>query len=352
MEICIEFKLRRRNKLTNDIITLAHGSGGRAQLRLINDVIKKRFSNPVLNKMEDGAVLPRPAGRIVLTTDSFVVSPIFFSGGDIGRLSICGTVNDLAAMGAKPFYITAGLIIEEGLRISEFERILASMQKTAKEAGVIIVGGDTKVVEKGKADKIFINTAGMGIMINPGLDISASNAAPGDAVIISGTLGDHEISILKDREGIGFEADIKSDCAPLNKMTAALIKAGIKISAMRDPTRGGLSAVLNEIASASGVEIDIQESEIPVKKAVAAICSVLGFEPLYLANEGKMAIFCQSKQAKRALAILKKTKYGRDVAIIGRVTGKNKKGKVVLKTGAGGERILLMPEGEQLPRIC
>jgi hydrogenase expression/formation protein HypE len=338
--------------VNTDVITMAHGSGGRAQQKFINEVIKKYFSNPVLDKMEDGAVLPPVKGRIVMTTDSFVVSPVFFPGGDIGRLSICGTVNDLTAMGARPLYLTAGFILEEGLSITDLEKILASMQKAAKEAGVIIAGGDTKVVEKGKADRIFINTSGIGEMVRSGINISASNAVPGDAVVISGTLGDHEISIVKGREGLEFGAVISSDCAPLNRMLEPVIKAGVRINAMRDPTRGGLAAVLNEIAAASGIEISIDEDKIPVKKAVKSICSVLGFDPLYLANEGKMALLCAGKDSMRAVSILKKNKYGRDAAIIGNVSGKDRKGKVLLKTSAGGGRIVFMPEGEQLPRIC
>lgn len=334
-----------------EVITLSHGSGGGAQQKLMNGVIRKYFSNSVLDKMEDGAVLPAVKGRIVMTTDSFVVSPLFFPGGDIGRLSICGTVNDLAAMGARPMYLTAGFILEEGLNLRVLKKILASMQRAAREAGVIIAGGDTKVVEKGKADGIFINTSGIG-ELTAGPDISAANAAPGDAVIISGTLGDHEISILREREGLKFDALVSSDCAPLNHMLEPAIKQGLRIHAMRDPTRGGLAAVLNEIAAASGVEITINEGSIPVKKGVRSICSVLGFDPLYLANEGKMTVICAKKDAGRMADTLRKNKYGRDAEIIGSITGRDGKGKVLLRTTVGGSRIVFMPEGEQLPRIC
>jgi hydrogenase expression/formation protein HypE len=336
--------------MNQEIITLAHGSGGRAQQILINGLIMKYLGNPILAGLEDAAVLPRVDGRLAMTTDSFVVSPVFFSGGDIGRLSVCGTVNDLAAMGAKPLYITCGFILEEGLTLKDLEKILGSMRDAAKEAGVIVVAGDTKVVERGKADRIFINTAGIGVISFAG--ISVLNAKPGDAIIISGTLGDHAVSILKDREGIGFEAAIKSDCAPLNKMLSPLLKSGIRIHAMRDPTRGGLAAVLNEIASSSGVEMTIDEASVPVKPAVRSACALLGFEPIYLANEGKMAVICAQRDAKRAVSLLKKTRYGRDAAVIGRVGKKDKKGRVLLRTTAGGERIVFMPEGEQLPRIC
>jgi len=337
--------------MNNEIITLAHGAGGRAAQRLIDDYIKKYFSNEILDKLEDGSVLELNSKKIVMTTDSFVVNPVFFAGGDIGKLSICGTVNDLAAMGARPMYITAGLIIEEGLEISDFERILSSMKKTAEESGVKIIAGDTKVVEKGKADRIYINTAGIGEIINTALNISASSAKEGDFVIISGTTGDHETAILKEREGIGFEADIKSDCAPLNNMIEKVINTGAQISVMRDPTRGGLATVLNEIAAASGVEIKISEELIPVNEIVKSACSILGFEPVYMANEGKMVIITAPGDEKKVLEALRKTEYGKEAAVIGKVTG-NKKPAVIIETISGGERILMISEGENLPRIC
>lgn len=301
--------------------------------------------------MEDGAVLPQVKGKIVMTTDSFVVSPIFFSGGDIGKLSICGTVNDLTAMAARPLYITTGFIIEEGFGIDKLENILKSMKQTADEAGVSIIAGDTKVVERGKADGIYINTTGIGV-ISVKTAVSVSKAGPGDAVIVTGALGEHEAAILKERQGLSFKAAIKSDCAPLYSMIATLISAGIKLKVMRDPTRGGLAAVLNEIAESSKVNIRINEEAIPENKTVRAACSLFGFEPVYMANEGKMAIICAKKDAAKAIMLLKKSKYGKKAAVIGSVTAKSKKPTVIMATTSGGERILLMPEGEQLPRIC
>ncbi len=338
--------------MNKDIITLTHGSGGKAALRLINDYIKKYFSNEVLNRMEDAALLKINNKAICITTDSFVISPLFFSGGDIGRLSISGTVNDLSAMGTKPLYITIGLIIEEGFSIADFEKIIISMKKTAVESGVKIIAGDTKVVEHGKADKIFINTTGVGELIDSKSKISVSNAMPGDAVIISGSIGDHEIAILKEREGLDFKSKIKSDCAPLNKIIEKLIINKIKINTMRDPTRGGLATVLNEVATYSGTDISIEESKVPIKKAVKAACDILGFDPFYLANEGKMVIICSKNHTKRALKLLKSTIYGKNAALIGYIGNKKQKPRVTLKTRIGGERILFMTEGEQLPRIC
>lgn len=336
--------------MNENIITLAHGSGGRLSRDLIDNYIKKYFSCKELDKLEDGTLVKINSKNCIISTDSFVISPPFFSGGDIGKLSICGTVNDLAAMGAKPLYLTCGFILEEGLKISDFEKILKSMSKTAKQADVKIVAGDTKVVQKNKGDLIFINTTGIGKLIKPELKISASNAKSGNVVIITGNIGEHEIAVLKDREGLSFEADIKSDCAPLNKMIEELLLAGIKINAMRDPTRGGLAGILNEIAKDSKVDIVIDEEKLPVSKPVAAACSIMGFEPWYLANEGKMVIIIEKKYAGDLLKILKKNKYGKNAKIIGIVKKGN--GKLILKTKTGGEKIILLPEGEQLPRIC
>ncbi|HRU39715.1 MAG TPA: hydrogenase expression/formation protein HypE [Candidatus Goldiibacteriota bacterium] len=315
-------------------------------------LIMKYLGNPTLNKMEDSACLPGINGRMAFTTDSFVVSPAFFSGGDIGKLAVCGTVNDLAAAGAKPLFLTAGLILEEGFSIRSLEKILISMKKTAFEAGVTIVAGDTKVVERGKADKIFINTSGLGSINQSCGELSVSNAAPGDAVIISGTLGDHETAILKERKGLSFKSLVKSDCAPLYGMIKPLLRLGKSLHSMRDATRGGLAAVLNEIAASSGVDLMIYGSRIPVNKAVKAACGLFGFDPLFMANEGKMAVICDSGVKNRVLKILRKHKYGRKAAIIGEVLRRNKSPKVYEKTDSGGERIVLMPEGEMLPRIC
>jgi hydrogenase expression/formation protein HypE len=336
----------------DEIITLSHGSGGRKMQKLISGTIMKYLDNPILRKMDDSAVLLPIKGRLSMTTDSFVVSPLFFSGGDIGRLAVCGTVNDLTAVGAKPKYLTAGLIIEEGFRVADLERILLSMKIAAEEAGVIITAGDTKVVERGKADGIFINTSGLGEITSDKTYISAAGAKPGDAVIISGTIGDHEIAILKQRKGLGFDSGLKSDCAPLNNMLLPLIKTSFNIHVMRDPTRGGLAAVLNEIASASGVDIRISNDKVPVNKTVRSACSIFGFDPLYLANEGKMTIICADKSKNNVLKALKQHKYGRNAAVIGKVLKKSKSPKVLEDTTAGGERIIFVPEGEMLPRIC
>src|ERR1035437_970444 len=338
--------------MKDNVITMAHGAGGRKMQEFISAIIKKYFSNPILDRMDDSALLTATKGRLVFTTDSFVVTPVFFSGGDIGRLAVCGTVNDLTAMGAKPLYITAALIIEEGFPVLDLEKILASMKRTAVEAGVVIAAGDTKVVERGKADKIFINTAGIGAVYGGKTKISSVNARPGDVVILTGNLGDHEIAILKERENLKMRTSISSDCAPLFRMIKPLLDAKIDLHVMRDPTRGGLAAVLNEISFASGVDIKIFQDAIPLNRAVKTACSMLGFDPLFLANEGKMVIFCGSKHAEKALKLLKKSPQGIFAAIIGSVTGKNKKPLVTMQTTSGGERIVLMPEGEQLPRIC
>ncbi len=333
-----------------DIITVAHGSGGKIARKLIENYIKKYFLCPELKTLEDGAIIKINSKKAVLTTDSFVITPYFFSGGDIGKLSICGTVNDLTAMGAEPLYLTCGFILEEGLKIANFIKILKSMKKTAKQAGVKIVAGDTKVVPKSKGDGIYINTTGYGELIDENLKISVLNAKPGNVVIITGNIGDHEIAILKDREGLKFSADIKSDCAPLNNMIKKLIKNKIRINVMRDPTRGGVAGVLNEIAKSSNVDIEIYEEKLPINKVVIAASSMMGFEPLFLANEGKMIIILEDKDAEKALKILRKSNLGKNSAIIGYCKKGN--GIVKIKTKTGGMRILLQPEREQLPRIC
>jgi hydrogenase expression/formation protein HypE len=336
--------------MTEDIITLSHGAGGRLSRELINGYVKKYFSCRELDKLEDAAIIKLNSKTGIITTDSFVISPPFFSGGDIGKLSVCGTINDLSAMGAKPLYLTCGFILEEGLKISDFEKILKSMSETAAQSDVKIVTGDTKVVQKNKGDLIFINTTGFGEPLRPELKISASNAKTGDKVIVTGNIGEHEIAVLKDREGLSFEADIKSDCAPLNGMIKKLLDADVNMHAMRDPTRGGLAGVLNEIAADSKVNILIEEEKLPVSKTVKAACAIMGFEPWYLANEGKMVIILEEKDAIKAIRILQKHKYGKNSKIIGEVKKGN--GRLILKTRIGGEKILLMPEGEQLPRIC
>ena len=333
------------------IILLAHGSGGSYSRRLVEEVFAKAFSNEFLAPLNDQAVFTLPADRLAFTTDSYVVKPIFFPGGDIGKLSVCGTINDLAVGGAEPVYLSASFIIEEGLGMDELERVVHSMAKTALMAGVQIVTGDTKVVEKGKADRLFINTAGIGVL-NGTETLTPANIRPGDAVIVSGTMGDHGIAILTHREGIQMESPVESDCAALHTLTRAMLAAvpsGIK--AMRDPTRGGLATVLNEFAASAGSAIAIREEDIPVKEAVKGACEILGFDPLYLANEGKLVAVTSGDSALKVLAAMRSHPLGKDAAIIGAVE-EGPRGKVLLETSIGNRRILDMLSGEQLPRIC
>jgi len=329
-------------------ILLAHGSGGSLSHDIVNERILSILGNPILNRLDDSAVFDIK-GSIAFTTDSHVVQPIFFPGGDIGRLSVCGTVNALAVMGAPPLYLSLALIIEEGLPTQDLKNVVNSIKEAADEAGIKIVTGDTKVVNRGNADKLFINTAGIGI-ISEGVNISGHNARPGNKVIISGTIGDHGIAVLSKRDGIGFETKLESDSAPLNKMIAEMIQTG-KINCMRDPTRGGLSSTLNEIAEQSGVSIRIDEEKIPIRREVAAACEMLGLDPLYIANEGKVVAIVEAEDAEKILAQMKKNKYGQNAAIIGEVTEK-RTARVTLKTALGTSRIVDMLVGEPLPRIC
>lgn len=331
-------------------IILAFGSGGRLTNELVCELFVKNFSNPLLNELEDSAILNINSERVAFTTDSYVVSPLFFPGGDIGKLAICGTVNDLSVKGAKPIAISAGFIIEEGLEFEILEKVVLSMKKSAKEANVSIVTGDTKVVEKGKVDKLFINTAGIGI-IHDKTNISQKNIEPGDVIIINGELASHGIAVLNERNKLGFSGNIKSDVAPLNTLLNPLIQKFDCIKSMRDITRGGLATVLNEAISACGFSIEIDENKIPVSKPVKNACLALGIDPLYVANEGKVAIFVPEKHANKVLDEVKKHKYGRKAAIIGRVL--NSKDKVLkIKTLSGYERYAVMLEGDPLPRIC
>jgi hydrogenase expression/formation protein HypE len=331
-----------------DKILLAHGSGGKLMHDLIQSFLPE-LSNPILDRMDDSAVF-EVSGRIAFTTDSYTVNPLFFPGGDIGRLAVCGTVNDLAMSGARPLYLSLALIIEEGLPIAELKKIIVSIKKTAAEAGVQIVTGDTKVVNRGSADKLFINTAGVGA-VPEGVNISAANAQPGDKIIISGTLGDHGIAVLSKREGLKFELPVPSDCAPLNSLAADMLAASKNIHCMRDPTRGGLATTLNDFAEKSHVGIIIQEDKVPINKAVLAACELLGLDPLYIANEGKLVAVIPREDAEAVLAGMKRHKYGKDAAIIGGVVAAHP-GKVVMKTSLGASRIIDMPVGELLPRIC
>jgi len=330
-------------------ILLAHGSGSRLSHDLIEKILAPPLSNPILSRMDDSAVLEL-CGRVAFTTDSYVVSPIFFPGGDIGRLAVCGTVNDLAMSGARPLYISLALIIEEGLEIEELRRVIESVRETADEAGVIIVTGDTKVVNRGKADRLFINTAGIGL-IEGEADISGANARPGDIIILSGGIGEHGMAVMSRREGLQFNLPVASDCAPLNHLAAGMLAASRRIHSLRDPTRGGLAATLNEFARQSGVGITIQEAEIPVHDGVRGACELLGLDPLYIANEGKLVAVVDPGDADTVLAAMKKNKYGGQAAIIGEVTAEHK-GRVVMKTRIGSSRIVDMPAGEILPRIC
>ena len=336
--------------MMSDIITLAHGSGGSLTHKLINDIFVKHLANDILLKGDDGARLSLPSGRVAFTTDSFVISPIFFKGGDIGKLSVCGTVNDLAASGAKPMYLSCGFIIEEGFPLDELERIAASMAATANECNVKIVAGDTKVVQKGACDKVFINTSGIGI-IPDGVDVSGSNAKPGDKVIITGAIGEHGCSILLEREKLNIYSNIESDCAPLSGMVEKVFAVTRDIHVLRDPTRGGLATTLNEIASQSNVCIKLHENRIPVRDEVRGVCELLGMDPLYMANEGRMIVIAPEASVDAILEVLKKDKYGVNACVIGEVVEAPAK-RVTMKTVAGGSRIVDMLVGDQLPRIC
>ena len=327
---------------------LAHGSGGKLSHDLVEENFVPLFDNAILRKLDDSAVFEL-SGRLAFTTDSYVVNPIFFPGGDIGRLAVCGTVNDLAMSGAVPKYLSISLIIEEGLSMSELQRVVASIKDAALEAEVQVVAGDTKVVNRGSADKLFINSSGVGV-ITPSVDISSSNAKAGDKVILSGSVGDHGIAVISKREGLRFSSSIESDCAPLNKLVAEMLGSGAKIHCLRDPTRGGLASTLNEFAARSDVGIRIEEEKIPVDEAVRAACELLGFDPLYVANEGKL-IAIVADRVESLLSAMRHNKYGARTAVIGEVVAEHP-GRVVMKTIMGTSRIVDMITGEQLPRIC
>jgi hydrogenase expression/formation protein HypE len=350
---------------------LAHGGGGVMMHELISGLVLRHLGNPTLDRLEDAAVLAPCGARLAFTTDAFVVKPIFFRGGDIGRLAVSGTVNDLAAVGAKPLALSLSLVIEEGLAISVLGRVLGSVAATAAEAGVEVVTGDTKVVERGAADGLFLITAGIGAVYDGAGALSPAEVRPGDAVIATGTLGDHGIAIVSQRSGIEFESPVQSDAAPLGGLVARLFAEGgdrgdseigksgspisrspnFQIHCMRDPTRGGTAAVLNEIASAAKVEIEMEEKLLPVRPEVAGACDMLGFDPLYMPNEGRLIIFCAGEAADALIARLRSHPLGAGAARIGSVK-KGAGGRVVLRTRVGGARIVAMPYGEQLPRIC
>jgi len=332
-------------------ITLAHGSGGRASHELIEKLFVAGFGSKSLAALEDCAVLRTGREKIAFSTDSFVVDPIFFPGGNIGSLAVHGTVNDLAMRGARPLYLSVGMIIEEGFAFRDLETIVRSLRNGADKAGVEIVAGDTKVVQSGKADKIFINTTGIGLIAEE-YDISAGNGRPGDSIILSGTMADHGATILCQREGLQIQGGFISDSAPLNHMVAAMLKeAGQSIHVLRDPTRGGVGTTLNELAMSSGVGIRVREKELPVRDDVRGACELLGLDPLYLANEGKLLAFVERDGAESLLAVMKQMEYGENACIIGEVTADHP-GRVVLETIIGSARIVDMLHGEPLPRIC
>ena len=332
-----------------DTVILGHGSGGTLSRDLLNRLFLPELGKAAPRALDDSAVVTIDGQRYALTTDSHVVSPLFFPGGDIGRLAICGTVNDLAMVGGMPVALTCGFVLEEGLSFELLQRVVASMKEAAQEAGVFIAAGDTKVVQKGSADQLFINTSGMG-KIPVGVNISGANAREGDIVIVSGTIGDHGIAVLSAREGLGFETTLESDVAPLNHLIQAMIGAG-EIHVLRDPTRGGLATSLVEISEQSNVMIELSEQALPFKPAVKAACEMLGFDPLYVANEGKLVAFVKESDAQTVLNLMKKTKYGENATVIGKVIGAGKS-QVRLKTAIGGTRLVDMLPGEMLPRIC
>ncbi|MCL0034452.1 hydrogenase expression/formation protein HypE [Dehalococcoidia bacterium] len=330
-------------------ILLSHGSGGKMSHDLVARRFLPAFNNPYLAKLDDAAIFDIQ-GHLAFTTDSYVITPIFFPGGDIGKLAVCGTVNDLAMMGAVPLYLSLSFIIEEGLPEDELQAIVDSAQRAAADAGAMIVTGDTKVVPHGSADKLFVNTSGIGA-VPTGIHLSGSNARAGDRVILSGTIGDHGIAVLSQREGLSFSTTLQSDCASLNEMVAQMLEASSNIHCLRDPTRGGLATTLNEIAAQSGVGIRIEEATIPVRREVQAACEMLGFDPLYVANEGKLVAVVASEDAEQVLRAMQRNEYGREAAIIGEVTAESV-GRVVMKTSIGASRIVDMLVGDILPRIC
>jgi len=331
-------------------VLLAHGGGGKLTHQLIEKIFVSQFNNELLNEQNDSAVFNIENAKLAFTTDSYVVQPIFFPGGNIGELAVNGTVNDLAVAGAKPLYLSTGFIIEEGLPFEDLWKIVLSMKEAADKAGVKIVTGDTKVVERGKGDKVFINTSGIGAVYN-NLYISPRNCKAGDLIILSGKIGDHGIAIMSAREGLEFETEILSDTAPLNGLVEAMINSSKNIKMMRDITRGGLSSSLNEIASSAGVGIEIEEDKIPINEQVIGACEILGLDPLYIANEGKLVAFVNPNDSEKVLNSMKNHEFGIDAEIIGEVV-EDHPGRVVMKTSIGSKRIVDMISGEQLPRIC
>jgi len=331
-------------------VLLAHGGGGLLTRRLIEDVWLAAFRDPALEGFPDSAVLEPLPGRLAFTTDAFVVKPLFFRGGDIGRLAVCGTVNDLAVAGARPLFLSLAAVIEEGFRLEDLRRVASSAASAAREAGVRIVTGDTKVVERGAAEGLYLATAGLGV-VPEGRDVRPSAVRPGDVVLLSGRIAEHGVALLAEREGIAFSTEVRSDCAPITELVERLFASGAEVRSMRDPTRGGLAAALYEIAEASGVTVVLQEEAIPVAPTVRGACEMLGLDPLTVANEGKLVAVVSPETAPRAVEALQATELGREAAIVGRAFERRER-PLVLRTRIGGERIVEMPYGEQLPRIC
>lgn len=331
-------------------VDMSHGSGGRAMAQLIDELFMRHLDNPLLRQHNDQAAFQVAAGRMVMSTDGHVISPLFFPGGDIGSLAVHGTINDVAMSGAQPLYLSASFILEEGFPLGDLDRIVASMARAATEAGVPVVTGDTKVVEKGKGDGVFITTTGVGV-VPAGVEISGDRARPGDAILISGYMGDHGVAILSSRENLEFETTIRSDSAALHKLVARMVGLVPGIRCLRDPTRGGLATTLNELALQSGVGMKLREEMIPVRPEVSAACELLGLDPLYVANEGKLICICPAEEADRLLEVMRADPLGQDAARIGEVTDRNP-GLVEMETRFGGQRVVDWLVGEQLPRIC
>ena len=332
-----------------DEILLAHGGGGKLAHDLVESAFVKVLANPVLERLDDSAVV-EIKGRLAFTTDSYVVTPIFFPGGDIGKLAVCGTVNDLSMAGARPLYLSLSFIIEEGLSRKTLAEVVASIKEASDEAGVVVVTGDTKVVDRGSADRLYVNTAGIG-EVPDGVQIACDAAQPGDLVLLSGSLGDHGIAVMSKREGLEFSTELRSDCAPLNGMVAGMLEASSRIHCLRDPTRGGLAATLNEIAGQSQVKIVIEETKIPVREEVLAACEMLGLDPLYMANEGKLVAIVPPSDADAVLKAMRNNRYGKNAVILGEVVP-GEPGRVAMKTRLGTSRVVDMLSGAALPRIC
>ena len=341
---------RRRPKLRDELVTLAHGSGGKATRALVESLFVEELGNPLLAPLGDSAVLELNGTRLAFTTDSYVVKPIFFPGGDIGELAVNGTVNDLAVAGARPVALAAGFVIEEGFPIVDLRRIAASMARAAAGAGVPVAAGDTKVVERGKADGLYVTTAGIGVIAD-GVSLSPERVRPGDRVLVSGTLGDHGMAVMVARGELELEVDLESDTAPVHELTAALLELGHAVRWMRDPTRGGLATALNELAEQAGVAVVLEEPALPLRPAVVGTCEILGIDPLYVASEGRLIAVVAEEAANDALAILRSHPLGAEAAIVGEVRAEPE-GFVLLQTGFGGSRVVDMLVGDPLPRIC